>query len=497
VGDREVSLEEALDAAAQRLAESPDGAIAGLGSAREDMEGNAALRALMAALHGSYTAHPDSNLEAAIAEAASLSARAPTLEEIAAADAVLVTGDLTGHAPMMDFAVRQVLRAGRPVVLLHTGPAPLARHTQRRHQVTPRELRGLIEALNSETEAEPHERLLEPLRSARRPVVLGVAETLGAPGCRALGRLADTLGARLGFALPSANAFGTALLSRPGDSERVLEAVESGQAGQLIVLGADPLGSGVGAGRWAALRERLSFLLVLDCVPTATSDRADVFIPLAAFTERAGTFVNYAGLAQGFAKVFPRPTQAQNAFLAGLGPVASPLAPEDALLPDAFTAICEIGQRIGLGRVRRNAEILAYQFFNQPPTPGRTGITVDAAGFAHLRDSAPGDFQPQPQPQGGWQLVMTTWYGDERLAHYAPELQSLAPWEGVRMHPEDISAQRLATAARLRLRSMNASLVLELIADPGCPRGTLGLSRDSIAVLAATEGDELSWEACS
>ena len=501
VDGREVSLEEALDAAVRRLSESADGSIGGLGSVREDMEGNAALRSLMAALHGWYTAHPNPDLEAAIAEAASLSAQAPTLSEIGRADAVLIAGDLTGHAPMMDLAVRQVVRAGHPLVLLHTGPAPLVQHAQRRRQVTPRELLGLIEALHAAGEGtvqdEALAQLLEPLRTARNPVVLGVAETLGAPGCRALGQLAEALGARLGFALPNANAFGTALLSRPGDSDRVLESTEDGQVDKLVVLGSDPLGSGAGAGRWAALRERLSFLLVLDCVRTKTSEQADIFIPLSAFTERTGTFVNYAGLAQGFAKVFPRDDYPTNTFFAGLGPVDSPLAPKQSHLPDAFDAICEIGQRMGLGRVRRNAEILAYQFFNEPPTPGRTGITVDAAGFAHLRDSAVGDFRPAPEPGGGWQVVMTTWYGDEHLALHAPELQSLAPREGVRMHPDEIAAQHLADDARLCLSGPGGQIRLELISDESCPRSTLGLSRASMAVLGADEGDELSWEVCT
>ncbi|WP_156885348.1 NADH-quinone oxidoreductase subunit NuoG [Acidihalobacter ferrooxydans] len=505
VDGRDVSLDEALDAAAQRLSEAADGSIAGLGSVREDMEGNAALRSLLAVLHGWYTAHPNPDLEAAIAEAAALSTQAPTLAEIGQADAVLVAGDLTGHAPMLDFAVRQAVRVGRPLVLLHTGPAPLARHAQRRRQVTPRELLGLIETLCATAEGRVEDddlaALLEPLRGARNRVVLGVAETLGAPGCRALGQLAGALGARLGFALPNANAFGTALLSRPGDSERVLESAESGRADRLIVLGADPLGSGAGAGRWAALRERLNFLLVLDCVRTTTSEQADIFIPLTAFTERAGTFVNYAGLAQGFARIEEfvdqtgRGDHPANPFYAGLGPVGSPLAPHDGHLPDAFDAICEIGRRMGLGRVQRNAEILAYQFFNEPPTPGRTGITVDAAGFAHLRDSAAVDYRPPPEPGGGWQVVMTTWYGDEHLALHAPELQSLAPREGVRMHPDDVAAHGLDDAAHVLLSGPGGRSRLALIADAGCPRGTLGLSRASMAVLGADEGDELTWEA--
>lgn len=501
VDGRTTTLDAAVTAAAQRLAESADGAIAGLGSVREDMEGNAALRALMAALRGWYTAHPNPDLEAAIAEAASLSRDAPTLADIAQSDAILVAGDLTGHAPMMDLAVRQVVRAGHPLILLHTGPAPLAVHACLRRQVTPRELPQLVDALSTATRGTVEDvsltQLLEPLQAARRPIILGVAETLGATACRALGRLAGALRARLGFALPNANAFGTALLSRPGDSERVLQSAESGQVDKLIVLGSDPLGSGAGAGRWAALRERLSFLLVLDCVQTATAKGADIFIPLAAFPERAGTFVNYAGLAQGFAQVVAPNSRLNTHFFAGLGPVRSPLAPNEVRLPDAFSAIAEIGKRMGLGRVRRNAEILAYQFFNKVPTPGRTGIPVDPAGFSHLRDSAKAEYRTPEVSETGWQAVMTTWYGDEHLALHAAELHSMAPAEGVRMHPLDASAPGVPVPAQLLLHGSGGRIRLPVFTDPACQRGTLGLTRASMAVLGVDEGDALSWEACT
>ena len=213
-------------------------------------------------------------------------------------------------------------------------------------------------------------------------MILGVAETLGAPGCRALKNMAQSLGTGLAFALPGANAFGTALLSRPGDSERVLRSVESGQADRLIVVGSDPFGCELGAGRWRALRSQLKFLLVLDCLPTATAQQADAFIPLAAWAERAGTFVNYAGLGQGFERVFARS------------------------LPDAYTALSELGRTMGLGRVRRNAEILAYKYFNRPPQPGRTGIQVEPAAYTHLQASAEADFKPIENTGGRWQAAL-------------------------------------------------------------------------------------------
>ncbi len=468
---------EVLEAVAERLSDA-EGGIAGLGSVREDMEANAALRALMVAMGGWYSAHVNPTLEASIAEAAAASDNAPTLEDIAQADAVLVVGDLTGHAPMMDLAVRQVVGAGYPILVAHSVPVPLAAHAQHTLRLSPRELPEALATLGSLAD-NPKARtradlkpLCDTLGKAQRPVILGVAETLGAPGCRALTRIAQSLGAQLGFALPGANAFGTALLSRPGDSERVLRSVASGQADSLIVVGSDPFGSDSGAGRWRAMRNQLRFLLVLDCLPTETAAQADAFIPLAAWAERAGTFVNYAGLGQGFDRVFAR----------------------EEPLPDAYTALCELGRMMGLGRVRRNAEILAYTYFNRPPQPGRTGIQVEPAAFTHLQASAEADFE-SIQPTGGrWQAALTTWYGEDPLATCAPELMQLAPIPGVRMATEQAKECGLVAGEALRLRGPMGELNLPLITDPQCAQDALGLARAAMAVLGVTEGEDVAWE---
>jgi NADH-quinone oxidoreductase subunit G len=276
----------------------------------------------------------------------------------------------------------------------------------------------------------------------------------------------------VGFALPGANAFGTALLSRPGDSERVLRSVETGQVNTLIVLGSDPFGADPGAGRWRALRAQLRLLVVLDCVATETARQADAFIPLAAWAERAGTFVNYAGLGQGFGRVFAR------------------VRP----LPDAHTALCDLGSLMGLGRVRRNAEILAFKYFNRPPQPGRTGIQVEPAAYTHLQVSAEADFRPFEDRGGRWQAATCTWYGEDPLAAFAPELQELAPAPGVRMAELQAKESGLVAGEALRLWGPLGEIHLPLIADPECARDVLGLSRSAMAALGVSEGQQVQWE---
>jgi NADH-quinone oxidoreductase subunit G len=473
---REAAAEDVMQAIAERLVDAK-GAVAGLGSAREDMEGNAALRSLMALMGGWYSAHASPHLEASIAEAAAASDRATTLADIAAADAALVVGDLTGHAPMMDLALRQVVGANRPLVVVHSVPVPLAGHATQTLCLAPGELPAALAALDerlrnpaaSGSVDARFEAICATLDRAQRPVVLGVAETLGPPGCRALARLAGSAGALLAFALPGANAFGTALLSRPGDGERVLRSVETGKVDTLIVLGSDPFGSDPGAGRWRAVRERLKLLVVLDCVATATANQADAFIPLSACAERAGTFVNYAGLAQGYAPAYVRETP----------------------LPDASTAVSELGHRVGLARVRRDAEILAYKYCNRPPQPGRTGIQVEPAAYTHLRASAEADFKPVSEAGDQWQAALMTWYGDDPLAAFAPELSRLAPAAEVCIAPGQRGDVEPGTA--VRLRGPSGELTLPLRHDPGCAKGTLGLPRTAMVALGVVEGDSLDW----
>ncbi len=477
IDGREGELTETLEAIAERLADA-QGVVAGLGSVREDMEGNAALRSLMAAMGGWYSAHASPDLEAAIAEAATASDEAPTLNEIASADALLVVGDLTGHAPMMDLAVRQVVRAGHPLILLHSVPVPLAAHADQALSLGPADLAGALTTLRRRAE-NPNARanaalkaIGERLAQAQRAVVLGVAETLGAAGCRALAQLAKAVGARCAFALPGANAFGTALLSRPGDAERVLRSVESGEVDTLIVLGSDPFGSDPGAARWRAVRPRLRLLVVLDCIATETVRQADAFIPLAAVTERAGTFVNYGGLAQGYSKVFAR----------------------EPALPDPYTAISDLGHMVGLSRIVRNAEVLAYKYLDRPPQPGRTGIKVEPGAYTHLRASAEADYKPVAVPSSRWQAALVTWFGDEPLAAFAPELSSLAPVPAAYLAPGQGDGADLTPGTLIRLRGPLGEVELPLRYESACAKDTIGLSRSAMAALGLSEGEGLDWE---
>ena len=142
----DTSYHDALTAAASQIKSAQD-CIGGLGSAREDLEGNAMLQALLNTLGGIYTAFSDPELETAtIAAVSSLqnTGNAPSLAEIELIDAALIIGDLTAYAPMIDLALRQAYRKGAKLALLHSSPTPLAQFATTAMTVSPQEMRTTL-----------------------------------------------------------------------------------------------------------------------------------------------------------------------------------------------------------------------------------------------------------------------------------------------------------------------------------------------------------------
>jgi NADH-quinone oxidoreductase subunit G len=107
---------------------------------------------------------------------------------------------------------------------------------------------------------------------------------------------------RLSIIVPAANTMGCAMLG--GISvEEALEVVESGGANTLIVLEND-LARSVTQTQFENAIGKVDTLIALDCIQTETSDRSAVVLPVQAYVETNGTFVNNEGCAQRFYQVF-------------------------------------------------------------------------------------------------------------------------------------------------------------------------------------------------
>ncbi|GJL72307.1 MAG: hypothetical protein NMNS01_15060 [Nitrosomonas sp.] len=482
-----ITYRKALIAATEQIKAAGD-RIGGLGSIREDLEGNALLRALLNNLNGIFSAFNDPELEAATITAVNRiqnSDGTPSLTEMEQVDAALILGDLTAHAPMIDLALRQAYRRGAQLTVLHNGPTPLTQFAVTTLPVPPHEMGAYLSRLHERITASPASKdvqdestaeIAERLAAARRPLLIGVVETLAASEIIALAQLATALGtdARLAYALPGANAYGAALLTLASrKTTTILEAIETGQIQTLIVAGTDPLGDTRLGSRWRAACQRLNTLIVLDCIATTTTAAADILFPVAAWAERGGTFVNYEGRAQGFAPAFKRlellPSTAEV--------IADLVQCLDLYLPDAPAVLSE-----------------AFPGY-QAPVPGSAGSLMPVHPLpTHIDTATRSDHEHHHKH---WQAALTTWYGDEELASFAPALMKLAPTATALISPAAALNANIEEGAQVKLRGPVGTMTLPVQLDNRVADGTVALTRMALVQLGVGHGDLLELEPVS
>lgn len=81
-------------------------------------------------------------------------------------------------------------------------------------------------------------------------------------------------------------------------TSEIISAVHSDEIGALLVGGVDPLDLDDNQSALAALEK--AFVVSLEIAPSAVTSRADVVLPVAAVTEKSGSFLNWEGRARSF-----------------------------------------------------------------------------------------------------------------------------------------------------------------------------------------------------
>lgn len=127
-----------------------------------------------------------------------------------------------------------------------------------------------------------------------------LASQANSNGARRLGltpQLPDKLAAKL------AEKWGTALPESPGcNTSQILKSALDEEIDSVFVLGANPAMRYPDGPFVDAALDKLNFLVVADLFETATSLKADVVLPLAGWSEKAGSYVNLSGMYQRFDK---------------------------------------------------------------------------------------------------------------------------------------------------------------------------------------------------
>jgi NADH-quinone oxidoreductase subunit G len=81
-------------------------------------------------------------------------------------------------------------------------------------------------------------------------------------------------------------------------TSQIVDAINAGQIGGLIVGGVDPLDGDNSAATLTALEK--AFVVSLEIAPSAVTERANVVLPVAAVTEKSGSFLNWEGRPRSF-----------------------------------------------------------------------------------------------------------------------------------------------------------------------------------------------------
>jgi len=328
-----------------------------------------------------------------------------------------------------------------------------------------------------------------------------------------------------------AEAWGSVPGERGHDATGMLQALAAGTMHALVLLGADPLGDFPDRALAAEALGRAELVVAVDTFLSPSAELADVVLPAAMATERAGTTTNLEGRVTRTAQKLVPPGQCWPDWMvaaelahrlgadlgvAGVGELWDEIervAPSHAGITRA--ALDAPGGRDGIvaplapAPVRIGPAPLAP--FDPMATPGiesveaqgappRAGTAepvsagVAAAGAAARHDAAaPGAAAPRPrllgppapapvpvaaEPRGtGLRLVSgRSLYDAGVLVGSTPALAALAPPAAARCHPADLAARGIAPGARVRVASGRGEVVVAAVADAAVPAGVVALS---------------------
>ncbi len=470
VDGQPVPMTTALAAARARIAATVEkhGAqsVAFLGSARASLEANVLLRDWAKAIGSHqlvYEAHQGRD-RAVRTLAARLGGAARSLEDVRQSDLVILFGaDPLAEGPMLALAMRQAVRMGGKVVVID--PRPVKLPCAATHLVMPpKRLSEVLAALGQQDlspfvspEREELTALLEQVKAAQRPVLVGGADLLGGPGVDALCSAAEALstgeravGVMLLLAGP--NSYGGALLAGNGPCfDTLLDAVQEGTVRALVCLESDPFREAMEPARAQAALGHLALLVSIDSTPSLAAQRADIFLPARANAEMAGSYINNEGRLQAFLPVIDPGLPIRETGAGNHPPREFSLeTPGETPEADWWLMAQLLDRETDLTELRQSIAARDERF---------AGLTALAAETVGVKLSARGDLPPLaegPLPSTAAVdalklLAVSAPTGSHWLAHLSSPLAAVEPGPTVCMHPALAEALGLAAGDRARL----------------------------------------------
>jgi NADH-quinone oxidoreductase subunit G len=392
-----------------------------------------------------------------------------SIAEFAALDRVLVIGSfLRKDHPLLAQRLRQMARKGAQVSLLHSTDDELllrvAHKTIVAPSALPRALAEIVVAAATAAGAAVPAVLaaIEPSPGAReiaaalaggsaRGIFLGSFADWHprAAQLHALAKaLAELTGAKLGFFTEAANSVGGTVAGvYPRKSGLNAAAMLADPRKAYLLLHAEPDLDTADPARTGAALAAAEFVVALSPFRSGAAAHAHVLLPVAPFTETAGTFINCEGRLQTFNGVVPPLGQTRPAWkvLRVLGSLLS--------LPgfdyDSVEAI-------------RN------------DLPRADEIDNWLSNATHTAIEAPGT----PGPDGLERIADVPIYAADPLVRRAPSLQKTrdAKPPAARMNAATLAALGLADGAAVSVRQGGGEAMLSAALDPGVPDGCVRIA---------------------
>jgi NADH-quinone oxidoreductase subunit G len=498
---REAGWAEALDAAAAGLREVIDGrgadAVAGLGGARGTNEEAYAFGKFLRSAIG--TPHLDAQLDDGL-EAPFLTGVADraVIDDLERARTVLVWGpDLKEELPVLYLRVRRAAsELGATLIVVHprrSGLDPVAGHTVRyRPGEGPEVLRrlqsgegdlapvrealgeGPVVAIVGRTGLAEDARLAEAVAAFVRDLpdarILPVARRSNVYGALDMGLSPGLLPGRATVHDEDArealtDAWDMVPTATGRDAAGIVEGLEQGLIGALVLFGCDPAADFPDPARGAAALERAGFVIAVDLFLTESARRADVVFPVLGFAEVEGTVTNLEGRVQKVNRLLPGPGQSR----------------------PAWEVFEEVARRLGSSIGATSAETLAAEI--DAVAPAYAGVTWESLDWGAGRSGVVTPIDPETAPppylpadaapaSRGADLVLhlaRVLYDRGTTVAMGPSLAGLAAEPAVHLHPDDAARLGITAGVTVRLTGSGGSAELPAAVDPSLAPGTVYL----------------------
>lgn len=450
------------------------GRVGILGSVEEDLLTNLALRQLALQLDAPFSPFITPMQEAQTKAAVAANTATASVADIENADLVLVIGELTEHAPMLDLAVRQVIKQHRPVYIAHSAPSHLVTASNKYQQnmnycCAPSRWQPLLVSLAQACSGRDVNTIWAnqfalAAQQAQTIVVVGVAELLDVGMIEAMTALAVVLGDRvkMTLALPAAGSMAAAIMAKADSCQQLIQQLKNDQLDTLVVVGSDPFGDAPHL--WSSLRHKVKRIVVADKVNTTSIKLAHSVIPLAAWPERNGLTINYEGRLQAFKQAFKRKQPLLSAEM-----IIQHLADFD----------------------RREINDFVEALTESVPVAGDMGVRLIALKRNIVLSAQERKRRFSLAPSQTAQATLVRWHGAGYVADHAHSLQLIKPVTGVYLSSVLVEQFNVGNGDRVLIKHGDNSLDRMVIVNSQVADYCVALSRTDLSALAADIGAAL------